>query len=99
MKTSIFNRRSLLRGVVGGTTVTLALPLLDLFLDGNGQALAGGAPMPTRFATFFWGLGLTPTRWEPKTVGKDFDTPPQLAFLQRAAWTRRRRCSPASPSS
>lgn len=81
MTVSRFNRRTLLRGVIGGATVTMGIPLLDMFLDGNGQALAGGAPMPTRFATFFWGLGLTPTRWEPKVVGKDYDTPPQLAFL------------------
>jgi len=82
MKPSLFNRRTLLRGMVGGTATKLALPLMDMFLDGNGTALAGGAPMPTRFASFFWGLGLTPTRWEPKVVGKNFDTPPQLAFLE-----------------
>jgi hypothetical protein len=82
MASSLFNRRSILRGVIGGGTVGIALPLMDLFLDGNGAALASGAPMPTRFASFFWGLGLTPTRWEPKTVGKNYDTPPQLAFLQ-----------------
>jgi hypothetical protein len=77
MKSSLFNRRSILRGVGVG----VSLPLLDMFLDGNGSALAGGLPMPTRFASYFWGLGLTPTRWEPKTVGKDWETPPQLAFL------------------
>jgi hypothetical protein len=82
MTSSPFNRRTLLRGVVGGATVTLGLPLLDLFLDGNGAALANGAALPTRFASFFWGLGLTPSRWEPKTVGKDYETPPQLAFLE-----------------
>jgi hypothetical protein len=77
MKSSLFNRRSILRGVGVG----VSLPLLDMFLDGNGAALANGLPMPTRFASYFWGLGLTPTRWEPKTVGKDYETPPQLAFL------------------
>lgn len=82
MKSTRFNRRSFLRGALGGATVGVGLPLLDLFLDGHGTALADGAPMPTRFATFFWGLGLTPTRWEPKTVGKNYDLPPQLAFLE-----------------
>lgn len=82
MRSQRFNRRSILRGVLGGATVGMGLPLLDLFLDGNGAALANGAPLPTRFASFFWGLGLTPTRWEPKKVGSDYDIPPQLAFLE-----------------
>ena len=82
MKTPVFNRRSMLRGVVGGGATVLGLPLLDMFLDGNGTALASGAPLPSRFATFFWGLGLTPTRWEPATEGRDYITPPQLSFLE-----------------
>jgi hypothetical protein len=82
MKTPTFNRRSLLRGALGGGAFVVGLPLLDQFLDGNGTALADGAPIPTRFATFFWGLGLTPTRWEPQTVGRDYVTPPQLSFLE-----------------
>ena len=41
MKSSLFNRRSILRGVGVG----VSLPLLDMFLDGNGTALASGAPM------------------------------------------------------
>ncbi|MGA0604730.1 DUF1552 domain-containing protein [Phenylobacterium sp. VNQ135] len=82
MRTLRFNRRSMLRGLLGGGAVTMGIPLLDVFLDGHGAALANGAPLPTRFATFFWGLGLTPTRWEPKTVGPNFDLPPQLAFLE-----------------
>ena len=82
MRSSRFNRRSFIRGAVAGATVGLGLPLLDMFLDGNGQALANGNPLPARFASFFWGLGLTPTRWEPRTVGKDYEVPPQLAFLK-----------------
>jgi hypothetical protein len=55
-----FERRSVLRGMLGGTAVTVALPLLDCFLDDNGTALASGAPMPVRFGTWFWGLGQSP---------------------------------------
>jgi len=80
--TTRFNRRSVLRGMVNGTAIGVSLPLLDMFLNGNADALATGAPLPTRFASFFWGLGLTPTRWEPKTAGKGYATPPQLAFLE-----------------
>ena len=35
-----FNRRTMLRGVVGGAAVGVGLPFLDCFLDTNGQALA-----------------------------------------------------------
>ncbi|HEV7693211.1 MAG TPA: DUF1552 domain-containing protein [Hyphomonadaceae bacterium] len=82
MTTSRFNRRSILRGMVNGTAIGVSLPLLDMFLNSNATAQTNGAPLPTRFASFFWGLGLTPTRWEPKTVGAGYEAPPQLAFLK-----------------
>ncbi len=82
MKASKFNRRSVLRGMVNGAAVGVSLPLLDMFLNGNANALDNGAPLPTRFASFFWGLGLTPTRWEPKIAGPRYETPPQLDFLK-----------------
>ncbi len=81
---SVLNRRTLLRGTVNGAAVAVGLPLLDLFLDGNGAALAAtggaaaGAPMPVRFGVWFWGLGVNPPRWFPDTVGKDYDLKPEL---------------------
>jgi len=64
-------RRSVLRGVMGGTAVSVGLPFLDCFLNTNGTALAAtGAQLPVRFGTWFWGLGLNPGRWEPNTEGK-----------------------------
>lgn len=54
------SRRSLLRGVIGGGAVSVALPFLDCFLDDNGEALASGAPIPVRFGTWYWGMGHTP---------------------------------------
>ncbi len=54
-------RRKVLRGLVDGIAVSVALPFFDLFLDSKGKALAAtGAPLPVRFGTWFWGLGLTP---------------------------------------
>ncbi len=53
-------RRTALKGLLNGAAVTVALPFLDCFLDGNGTALASGAPLPLRFGTWFWGLGFTP---------------------------------------
>ena len=78
---SPFNRRNLLRGALQGGAVTLALPLLDCFLDGNGTALANGAPMPTRFATWFWGLGMSSKIFVPTKVGADYDLPEEIASL------------------
>lgn len=56
------SRRGVLKGLLNGAAVTVGLPLLDCFLDGNGTALASGAPLPLRFGTWFWGLGFTPGR-------------------------------------
>ena len=35
------NRRSVLRGLLGGASVGIALPFLDCFLNENGTAMAG----------------------------------------------------------
>lgn len=76
-----WNRRRVLKGMLGGTAVTVALPLLDCFLNGNGQALASGAPIPVRFGTWFWGCGINAARWIPDKVGADYDLKPELLPL------------------
>jgi hypothetical protein len=53
-------RREVLRGILGGGAVTVALPFLDCFLNDHGTALASGAPLPVRFGTWFWGSGFSP---------------------------------------
>ena len=63
------DRRQFLRGVVGGATVTIALPVFDLLLDGNGAAFAQGSAFPTRFGLFTWGNGILPPRWIPQGEG------------------------------
>lgn len=82
--THLFSRRSLMRGALGGATVCVGVPMLDLFLDGNGQALADGKPLPLRFGTYFWGLGLTDTpqggtRWVPTKIGSGYEVTPELS--------------------
>ncbi len=73
------SRRTALKGLVNGAAITVGVPLLDAFLDGNGQALAAtGAPVPVRFGTWFWGLGVNPNRWFPSKAGKDYDLKPEL---------------------
>src|ERR1700722_10314143 len=76
------NRRHVLRGMLGGTVVSVALPLLNCFLNDNGTALATGAPLPTRFGTWFWGLGMNKSIFIPKTVGPGFDLPEEIIALK-----------------
>lgn len=59
LKTGI-RRRQLLRGMLGGGAITVALPFLDCFLNDSGTALASGAPLPTRFGMWTWGIGFQP---------------------------------------
>jgi hypothetical protein len=65
-----------------GSAVTVALPLLNCFLDGNGQALASGLPIPTRFGTWFWGCGINAARWIPDKLGAGYDLKPELLAMK-----------------
>jgi hypothetical protein len=67
--------------MLGGVAVSVGLPLFDIFLNGNGTALATGAPLPVRFGTWFWGCGMNPDRWAPSKEGADYDLPPELEAL------------------
>jgi hypothetical protein len=75
------SRRAVLRGMLGAGAVSVALPFLDCFLNNNGTALADGAPLPTRFGTWFWGCGLTPGHWEPRMVGPNYEMNDELQVL------------------
>lgn len=77
------NRRRVLRGMLNGGAVTVGLPLLNVFLNGNGTALASGEPMPVRFGTWFWGLGSNSKIFNPKKTGANFDLPEEIASLAR----------------
>lgn len=78
------NRRTMLRGMLGGASVGVALPFLDIFLDNNGQAFAETAQrLPVRFGTWIWGCGFVPERWVPTTTGADYALPPDLEPLAR----------------
>jgi len=75
------SRRRVLRGMLEGGAVAIALPLLDCFLNDNGTALAAGDPMPVRFGTWFWGLGMADKVFTPKTIGPNYDLPPEIESL------------------
>ena len=77
------SRRRVLRGMLGAGAVTVALPFLDCFLNANGTALASGVPLPVRFGTWFWGLGLTPLRWTPPKPGADYEILTELRPIEK----------------
>jgi hypothetical protein len=67
--------------MLGGTAVTVALPLLNCFLNENGTALASGAPMPVRFGTWAWGLGMTSKIFVPAKFGAGYELPEEMSVL------------------
>jgi len=80
-------RRTMLRGMIGGASVALALPVLEAMLDSNGQAFAGGAGPARRMITWFWGNGVALNdpnngggglRWTPAGEGAGYELTPQL---------------------
>ena len=76
------NRRTVLHGLMGGGVVTVGLPVLDCFLNTNGDAWADtGQALPPVFGTWFQHLGLNPGMWEPKTIGPGYENNLQLKVL------------------
>lgn len=78
----VIDRRTVLRGMLGSTAVTVGLPFLECFLNSNGTALANGAPIPVRFGTWFWGLGMNQNIFTPEKRGANFDLKAELAAIQ-----------------
>src|SRR5262245_31265190 len=80
---SKMTRRTVLRGIVRGAAVGIALPYLDCFLSPNGQALAAtGERIPTRFGTWIWGCGFVPEKGIPTATGAGYTMPVALAPLE-----------------
>jgi hypothetical protein len=77
------NRRAVLRGsLVTGAAVALPLPIFDCLLNSTGKAFAQDqAPLPKRYATWFFGNGILPPLWNPAQVGSDFPITEQLMPL------------------
>ena len=67
-----WSRRRILNGMLNGSAVSVALPLLNCFLNENGTALASGVPIPMRFGTWSWGLGMNKAVFVPKKTGTNF---------------------------
>lgn len=73
------NRRTFLRGTLLGAGTALALPMLEMFLDVNGEALADGTSLPPRFVLLYWGNGTRISKWVPTTTGPGYALSPVLA--------------------
>lgn len=71
------SRRTLLKGA--GAAV--ALPALEVMLNSTGTAYAQGAPLPRRFATFFFGNGVILSRWVPTATGASWELSSEMAPL------------------
>ena len=78
----LLNRRRLLRGMIAGVPIAIALPRLDAMLDGSGRAYADGKPLPRRFGVWAWANGVHLERWVPKTTGDTFVLPDELTPLE-----------------
>jgi hypothetical protein len=76
------NRRTMLRGALGGVGISVGLPILDAYLNTNGTAFAAtGQNLPVRFGTWFWGCGNIPERYTPTATGTEFELPEHLQPL------------------
>jgi len=81
MSKSKLSRRAILRGIAAGSLVTVGLPLLEIMLNSNGTALAGGDPLPSQFLTWFFGNGVRLGRFEPTQVGTTWSLSEELQPL------------------
>ena len=75
------DRRTLLKGSLGGAAMAFGLPPLDAFFNGNGNAYADGTALPKRFGIFYWGNGNLPDKWNPSGEGENWTLSEQLQPL------------------
>jgi hypothetical protein len=73
------NRRTVLRGTIGGVAVSVGLPPLEAMFNASGTAYAQSAgTIPKRLGLFFWGNGVKLDRWVPPTTGAGWTPSPSL---------------------
>jgi hypothetical protein len=73
------DRRTVLKGLLGGAAVSVALPWLEVF--GSRGAWADGGALPRRFGIWSWGNGMVPSQWTPIGEGLDWQASPLLLPL------------------
>ncbi len=81
MPKHVLSRRLVLRGLAWGVGAAVGLPMLDAMLNGNGDALADGTPLPKRFGAWYWGNGVVASHWFPDGPGPTWALSPLLQPL------------------
>jgi hypothetical protein len=71
----------MLRGVMGGAGISIALPALEAMFNSTGTAHADGTAIPKRLGIFFWGNGVKLDRWTPADTGPGWMPSPELEPL------------------
>jgi hypothetical protein len=72
MAKTTLSRRTMLRGILGGAGVSIALPLMEAMLNTSGTAHADGTSLPRRLGLFYWGNGVVLSHWTPDGTGSDW---------------------------
>jgi hypothetical protein len=75
------SRRAMLKGLLGASVISIALPPLEAMMNVNGTAYAGGTSFPRRFGIWFWGNGVLPVNWLPQGEGTDWTPSSTLSPL------------------
>jgi len=79
MRKFMLNRRTVLRGALGGVGISVGLPPLEAMFNANGDAYAqSNTAIPKRLGLFFWGNGVKLDRWVPSTTGAGWTPSPSL---------------------
>ncbi|MEE9383396.1 MAG: DUF1552 domain-containing protein [Nannocystaceae bacterium] len=78
---SSLNRRTFLRGAACGVPIAIALPALDIMLNNNGTAHAGGEPLPQRLGVWGWGSEVHRDKYFPTQTGANWELTEELAPL------------------
>lgn len=71
MKTKL-NRRRVLKGLLGTSSIALGLPPLNAMFNENGTAYAQGGQVTKRLGVWYWGSGMRPERFWPQETGPNW---------------------------
>lgn len=79
-------RRTMLRGMLAGSSFAVGLPVLEAMLDAHGLAYADGSPIEPVFMTYSWGSGVGNLNglfdhWTPAGQGAQWELSANLAPL------------------
>ncbi len=75
------DRRSFLRGVIGGAAISVGLPPLEAMFNAHGDTLAAGGAIPKRFGVWFFGNGIRRGQWIPDGTGTNWTPRAEMAPL------------------